>query len=73
MFIVDQKHRGKGMGRELFKCAMADAEKAGVSTFGPGWCRGASSNLSEKALCRLAARNSKGYDTPQNRQKVVTR
>ena len=34
MFIIDAAHRGKGMGRELFKAAMADAKSAGVTILG---------------------------------------
>ena len=34
MFIIDAAHRGKGMGRELFKAAVADAKKAGVEILG---------------------------------------
>jgi predicted GNAT family acetyltransferase len=34
MFIVDAAHRGKGMGAELFKCAMADFERKGTKIQG---------------------------------------
>jgi GNAT superfamily N-acetyltransferase len=30
MFIVDAAHRGKGMGSELFKCALADFDRMGT-------------------------------------------
>lgn len=34
MFIIDEKHRGKGLGRELFKAAEADFERNGTKTIG---------------------------------------
>jgi predicted GNAT family acetyltransferase len=34
MFIIDAAHRSKGMGRELFKEAVADAKKVGVEISG---------------------------------------
>ena len=34
MLIIYPAHRGKGMGRELFKAAMADAERVDVDIFG---------------------------------------
>ena len=34
MFIIDESHRGKGMGRELFKAAMKDAERHGATIMG---------------------------------------
>lgn len=33
-FVIDAAHRGKGMGRKLFKAAMEDAGRAGVRFLG---------------------------------------
>lgn len=34
MFIIDEKHRGKGLGRPLFKAAEADFESHGTKVKG---------------------------------------
>lgn len=34
MFIIDKAHRGKGMGRELFKAGIEDAKRAGYRVMG---------------------------------------
>ncbi|EME40948.1 hypothetical protein DOTSEDRAFT_74487 [Dothistroma septosporum NZE10] len=34
MFVVDEKHRGKGLGRELFKAAEADFDRCGTKIRG---------------------------------------
>lgn len=47
MFIIDAAHRGKGMGRELFKAAMADAKTAGVEILGLDGVR------EQKATCEF--------------------
>lgn len=47
MFIINAAHRGKGMGRELFKAGMADAKKAGVKILGLDAVR------EQKATCEL--------------------
>lgn len=34
MFIIDERHRGKGLGRELFKAAEYDLARNGVQCIG---------------------------------------
>lgn len=34
MFIIDEKHRGKGLGAQLFKAAQADFRRNGTKTKG---------------------------------------
>ena len=51
MFIIDEAHRGKGLGRELFKAGMADAEKAGVKILGLDAVR------EQKATCKLTMKS----------------
>lgn len=34
MFIIDEKHQGKGLGRELFKAAEADFKRKGTKIIG---------------------------------------
>ena len=48
MFIIDEKHRGKGLGRELFKAAETDFEVNGTKV------KGLDGVVEQKGTCEFA-------------------
>lgn len=49
MFIIDERHRGKGLGRELFKAAEYDLTRNGVEYIGLDGV------VEQKQTCELAS------------------
>lgn len=60
MFIIDEKHRKKGMGRELFKAAQADFERNGVEL------KGLDGVVEQRATCQLASSLNAGAQRVAN-------